>query len=168
MAPIFRLFRPENAIVHGRDEDAATDIASKVRPQMGGDASSESDAEPVRELVDAMQARDSVAQRNALGRVCELIEPDKGEEHRVALYSVLKLARNMRILVEMLNSADGELRGMTFKLLWFATRYDPFRTLLSKDLFVGPICRVLKHGNAPDSLASAQARAQVVLCVATQ
>jgi hypothetical protein len=97
-------------------------------------------------LVDAMQARDSSAQSNALRRVCELIETDSGDEHRVSLYSQLKLAKNMVILVEMLNSGDGELRGLTFKLLWFATRYDPFRTLLCKDLFVGPLCRALKTG----------------------
>jgi hypothetical protein len=97
-------------------------------------------------LVDAMQARDSSAQSNALRRVCELIETDSGDEHRVSLYSQLKLAKNMVILVEMLNSGDGELRGLTFKLLWFATRYDPFRTLLCKDLFVGPLCRALKKG----------------------
>ena len=101
---------------------------------------------PIQMLVDAMQARDSSAQSNSLRRVCELIETDSGDEHRVSLYSQLKLAKNMVILVEMLNSCDGELRGLTFKLLWFATRYDPFRTLLCKDLFVGPLCSALKTG----------------------
>ena len=57
---------------------------------------------PIQMLVDAMQARDSSAQSNALRRVCELIETDSGDEHRVSLYSQLKLAKNMVILVEVL------------------------------------------------------------------